>query len=143
MTRVADGQRELRQIGAGGAILALILGLFLPALVMMGINDNTSDRAELLCYVCYLSSIYAFVLAGRRPLFGAVWLLIVGAICGAWMYLQLQLPPRQPFGFDSLLTPLFWPADLPFAGGLIFLVLGRLQGVRERHANIFADQSRG
>ena len=97
---------------------------------MMGINDNTSDSAELLCYVCYLSSIPAFIIARRRPGVGAIWLLTVGIICGLWMEAQLRLPPVQHFYIRMLLTPIFWAADLPILGGCLFLLIGWRYGFR-------------
>ena len=124
-----DDRSEMIALGTGGASLALILGLFLPFAFMFGINDNTSDLQEGLCYLCYLSSIPAFLVAGRRPVVGGVWRVAVGA-----MELQLRLPPAQPFQWAELLTPLFWPAELPIVGGIVILLLHSRVSVSEKRS---------
>ncbi len=108
---------NLTRLAILGAALALMLALAMPLVFHLRIHDDSRGRWELLCFIVYLSSLPAFVLAGRRPFAGAMWLLAIGAAIGTWLFSQLY----DPFYAALLLTPTFWPADLPAMGGFIFL----------------------
>jgi len=108
----------LSRLAILGAALALLLALAMPLVLHMRIHEDSRGHWELLLYLIYLSSLPAFVLAGRRPFAGAVWLLAIGGVLGAWIVSQ----QFGPFDADLLLTRDFWPADLPIVGGLVFLL---------------------
>ena len=101
-----------------GAAQSVMLGVALPLFFQIGINREAGHHGEFAVYLCFLSTLGAFVLASRRPYYGALWLFLAGAVCGAWTIHDLD----GPFYATMLLTPPFWWADLPFAWAAAFVL---------------------
>ena len=101
-----------------GAAQALMLGIALPLFFRIGVNSDAGHHGELACYLCFLSTLGAFVLASRRPAYAALWLFVAGALCAAWTIYDLD----GPFYAPMLLMPPFWWADLPLAWAILFMI---------------------
>ena len=115
---IATPRNSILSLAVLGAAQAFMLGVALPLFFQIGINSEAGHQGELSCYLCFLSTLGAFVLASRRPTYAALWLFIAGAICAAWTIHDLD----GPFYAPMLLTPPFWWADLPIAWAAIFLI---------------------